>query len=88
MANCSEINNTTITGTSVYTYDSTNLPCSDIKTCDDLNTVINKLNNILCIVTANVLNLTENVTNITEDVMVISEDIIIINNQLNICCPT
>lgn len=88
MANCSQINNTTIKGTSAFIYDGTQLPCTDIKTCDDLNTVLAKLDAVVCNVTASIDTLTEEVTNITEDVMMITEDIININNQLNICCPT
>lgn len=88
MANCSEINNITIIGTSAITYDSTPLPCSDVKTCDGLNTILDKFNTIICSATANVESLTEDITNITEDLMILSEDIILINNQLNICCPT
>ena len=88
MANCSQVNNTTIKGTSAFIYDGTPLPCTDIKTCDDLNTVLAKLDTVVCNVTASVDILKEEVTNITEDVMIIGEDIIRINNQLNICCPT
>ena len=88
MANCSQINNTTILGTSAVTYDGTPLPCTDINTCDDLNTVLAKFDDVICTVTANVASLTEDITNITEDVMLISEDISNINTQLNICCPT
>lgn len=88
MANCSQVNNTTIKGTSTIAYDGTPLPCTDINTCDDLNTIISKFNTIICSVAADVDILTEDITNITEDVMLITEDIIDINNQLNICCPT
>lgn len=87
MANCSQINNTTIKGTSAVIYDSTPLPCTDIKTCDDLNTILAKFDSVICSAVANVAILKEEVTNITEDVMIIIEDIININNQLNICCP-
>jgi uncharacterized protein (TIGR02145 family) len=87
MANCSQINNTTITGTSAFIYDGTQLPCTDIKTCDDLNTVLAKLDAVVCNVTSSINTLTEDITNITEDIMIIGEDIININNQLNICCP-
>jgi len=88
MANCSQINNTTIIGTSAFIYDGTQLPCTDIKTCDDLNKILAKLDTVVCNITASVDILKEEVTNITEDVMIIGEDIIRINNQLNICCPT
>jgi hypothetical protein len=87
MANCSQINNTTIIGTSAFIYDGTQLPCTDIKTCDDLNTILAKLDAVVCNVTASVDILIEEVTNITEDVMIIGEDIINIDNQLNLCCP-
>jgi hypothetical protein len=88
MADCSEINNITIIGTSVITYDSTPLPCTDVKTCDGLNTILDKFNSVICNVAADVALLTEDITNITEDLMILSEDVIIINNRLNICCPT
>ena len=88
MANCSHINNTTIKGTSAITYDSTPLPCTDVDTCNDLNTILTKFDNVICSVTANVTLLTEEITNLTEDIMIITENIIDINNQLNICCPT
>lgn len=87
MANCSQINNTTIKGTSAVIYDSTPLPCTDIKTCDDLNTILAKFDSVICSAVASVAALKEEVTNITEDVMIIIEDIININDQLNICCP-
>lgn len=88
MANCSEINNITIIGTSAITYDSTPLPCTDVKTCDGLNTILDKFNSVICNVAADVALLTEDITNITEDLMILSEDVININNRLNICCPT
>ena len=88
MANCSQINNTTITGTSAFIYDGTPLPCTDIKTCDDLNTILAKLDAVVCTTVNSVNTLIEEVTNITEDVMIITEDVININNQLDICCPT
>lgn len=87
MANCSQINNTTIIGTSAFIYDGTPLPCTDIKTCDNLNTILAKLDAVVCNVTASVDILIEEVTDITEDVMIIGEDIINIYGQLNICCP-
>jgi hypothetical protein len=88
MADCSEINNTTIIGTSAVSYDGPRLPCTNIKPCDGLDTILTKLDNVLCSAIANVETLTENVTNITEDLMIIGEDIIDINNHLNICCLT
>lgn len=88
MGNCSQVNNTTIKGTSAVTYDSTPLPCTDVNTCDGLNTILKKFDDIICSVKANVDIITEDVVNLTEDVMVITEDITNINNQLNICCPT
>lgn len=88
MGNCSQVNNTTIKGTSAVTYDSTPLPCTDVNTCDGLNTILSKFDTIICDIKANVDVLTEDVMNLTEDVMVITEDITNINNQLDICCPT
>lgn len=88
MANCFQINNTTIIGTSAVSYDSTPLPCTDVDTCDGLNTILAKFDTVICTVQANVATLTEEIINITEDVMLITEDIINITNQLNICCPT
>lgn len=88
MGNCSQINNINIKGTSDVVYDSTPLPCTDVNTCDGLNTILSKFNAIICNVKANVDIVTEDVINLTEDVMVITEDITNIQNQLGICCPT
>lgn len=88
MGSCSQVNNTTIKGTSAVTYDSTQLPCTDVNTCDGLNTILSKFDTIICDIKANVDVLTEDVMNLTEDVMLITEDITNINNQLDICCPT
>jgi hypothetical protein len=87
MGNCSQVNNTTIQGTSTITYDGTPLPCTDVNTCDNLNTILAKFNAIICSATNSVNEITENVTNITEDVMIIGEDIINIYGQLATCCP-
>jgi hypothetical protein len=87
MGNCSQINNTTILGTSAVTYDGTKLPCTDVNTCDGLNTILSKFDAIICDVKSNVDILTEEIIDITEDIMIITEDIININNQLEICCP-
>lgn len=87
MANCSQINNTTIKGTSVISYDSTPLPCTDVSTCNDINTILDKFNTIICSVTNDVNNLVEEVTNITEDLMIITEEITNIQDQIFICCP-
>jgi hypothetical protein len=86
MANCSQTNNTTIKGTSAVTYDSTPLPCTDVKTCDGLNTILTKFDNVICAAITNVTTLKEEITNITEDVMIITEEILNINNQLAVCC--
>ena len=88
MANCSKINNTTILGTSAVTYDSTPLPCTDVNTCDGLNTILSKFDTIICDVKSNVDILTEEIIDITENIMIIGEDIINVYNQLDICCPT
>lgn len=88
MGNCSQVNNTTIKGTSAVKYDGTPLPCTDVNTCDGLDTILSKFDAIICSVKANVDVITEDVVNLTEDVMVITEDITNINNQLGICCPT
>ena len=58
MGNCSQINNTTIKGTSAITYDGTPLPCTDVDTCDGLNTVLAKFDAIICNATANTAILT------------------------------
>lgn len=87
MANCSDINNTTIKGTSAISYDSTPLPCTGVTTCDGLNTILAKFDTVICDVKSNVDILTEEIVDITEDLMIITEDIINIQNQLEICCP-
>ena len=87
MANCSQTNNTTIIGTSAVSYDSTPLPCTDVKACDDLNTILTKFDDVICSAINSVNILTEEITNITEDLMLIGEEIENINNQIFICCP-
>lgn len=87
MANCSQINNTTIKGTSAVTYDSTPLPCTDVTTCDGLNDILSKFDAVICDVKASVDSITEDVINLTEDLMLITEDIVDIQNQIFICCP-
>jgi hypothetical protein len=87
MANCSQTNNTTIIGTSAVSYDSTPLPCTDVKACDDLNTILTKFDNVICSAINSVNILSEEVMNITEDLMIITEEIENINNQIFICCP-
>lgn len=86
MANCSQTNNTKI-GTSAVIYDSTPLPCTDVKACDDLNTILTKFDNVICSAINSVNILTEEVMNITEDLMIITEEIENINDQIFICCP-
>jgi hypothetical protein len=88
MADCSQINNITIKGTSVVTYNSTPLPCTDVNTYDGLNTILSKFDAIICDIKVSVDSITEDVVNLTEDIMIITEDIIDINNQLETCCPT
>jgi hypothetical protein len=83
---CPQINNTII-GTSTILYDSTQLPCANVDTCDDINTILSKFNNIICSTVNSVNTLTEEITNITEELMIITEEIEIINNQIFICCP-
>jgi hypothetical protein len=87
MSNCSQVNNITIHGTSAVTYDSTPLPCTDVKACDDLNTILTKFDNVICSAINSVNILTEEVMNITEDLMIITEEIENINDQIFICCP-
>lgn len=87
MANCSQINNTTIKGTSAVTYDSTPLPCTDVATCDGLNDILSKFDAVICDVKASVDSITEDVINLTEDLMLITEEIVDIQNQIFICCP-
>jgi hypothetical protein len=87
MANCPQINNTTIIGTSAIGYDSTPLPCTGVQPCDGLNDILVKFDSIICNAINSINELTDDVTNITEEVMIISEEIININDQLNICCP-
>lgn len=83
---CPQTNNTTI-GTSAVSYDSTQLPCTNVDTCDNLNTILTKFNNVICSTVDSVNILTEEITNITEELMIITEEIEIINNQIFICCP-
>jgi len=86
MANCSQTNNTKIE-TSAVSYDSTQLPCTNVKACDDLNTILTKFDNVICSAVNSVNILTEEVMNITEDLMILTEEIENINDQIFICCP-
>lgn len=86
MENCSQVNNTTIKGTSVVTYNDSPLPCTDVNTCDKLNIIFSKFDSIMCNIKATVDVVTENIINITEDIMLITEEINNINNQLDLCC--
>ena len=87
MANCSQIDNITIIGTSVTSYDSTPLPCLNVKQCDGLNDILNKFNSIICEAQQITNILSEEITNATEDVMIIKEDIHTIHTQVSVCCP-
>ena len=73
---CSQVNNTTIHGTSTITYDGTPLPCTDVNTCDGLNTILSKFDTIICDVKESVDILTEEITDITETIMIIGEPIL------------
>ena len=84
---CSKINNTTIKGTSAVMYDGTPLPCTNITTCTNLNTILSEFDNILLNITEDTNILSEDINILTEEVILISENIININSQLNICCP-
>jgi hypothetical protein len=87
MANCPQIDNKTIKGTSVVSYDSTPLPCTGVATCNDVNTILTKFNNVICSAINDVNALIEEVTNITEDLMIITEEVTDIQDQIFICCP-
>ena len=86
MANCSQINNTTIQGTSAVTYDGTPLPCTDVKTCDNLNTILAKFDAVICDAIIGVNEITINVTDINNSITNINNNITDIYNQLAICC--
>lgn len=88
MSNCSQINNTTIIGTSDVFYDGPQLPCSNIETCDTLTVAFEKLDELVCVIIEDVESLTNEVNNIEENLVDINNTIVNINNQLNICCPT
>jgi len=87
MGNCSQVNNTTIQGTSAVTYDGTPLPCTDVNTCDNLNTILAKFDAIICDAIVGVNEITINVTDINISITNIEEDIINIYGQLATCCP-
>lgn len=87
MGNCSQINNTTIQGTSTITYDGTPLPCTDVNTCDNLNTILAKFDAIICDAIIGVNEITINVTDINNSITNIKRNITDIYNQLDICCP-
>jgi ethanolamine ammonia-lyase large subunit len=86
MGNCSQINNTTIQGTSTITYDGPPLPCTDVNTCDNLNTILAKFDAVICDAIIGVNEITINVTDINNSITNINNNITDIYNQLAICC--
>lgn len=86
MATCSNINNITVIGTSDIIYDSVPIPCTNINTCDNLNTILTKINNVICNIQTNSNIIAQGVSTINNNLLSISEDIININNQIYICC--
>lgn len=69
-------------------YDGPALACSSTNTCDDLNTILEKINNVSCNLIDSVSEITETVNTLTENVNTITINIINIFDQLEICCPT
>ena len=86
MGNCSQINNTTIQGTSTVTYDGTPLPCTDVNTCDNLNTILAKFDAVICDAIVGVNEITINLTDFNNSITNINTNINNIYNQLAICC--
>jgi len=62
------------------TYNGPILPCSNAEPCDDLNVVLSKMDEILCILK------NQQATN-TQEIALMKQNIIDINNTLSTCCP-
>lgn len=86
MAYCSQIKDK-IKGTNIITYNSTPLPCSNVITDDNLNTIFNKFNITLCNIRTNLDIITNNLSNIYSTIVAQSLEVINLKNQSRICCP-
>jgi hypothetical protein len=85
----SDCNNTPIDKLSEnIKYNGPALACSSINTCDDLNTILEKINNVSCNLINSVSTITETVNTLTENVNTITKDVESIFEQLEVCCPT
>ena len=62
------------------TYNGPILPCSNAEPCDDLNVVLSKIDELLCV-------LKNQQTSNTSDIAAMKQQIIDINNTLTSCCP-
>jgi len=61
-------------------YNGPTLPCSNAEPCDDLNVVLSKIDELLCV-------LKNQQTSNTSDIAAMKQQIIDINNTLTSCCP-
>lgn len=86
MAYCSQIKDK-IKGTDIITYNSTPLPCSNIVTDDNLNTIFNKFNTILCNIRTSLDITTNNLSNVYSNIISTSLQVNSLKNQVHTCCP-
>lgn len=86
MAYCSQIKDK-IKGTDIITYNSTPLPCSNVITDDNLNTIFSKFNTTLCNIRTNLDITTNNLSAIYNTITAQSLEVINLKNQAHICCP-
>lgn len=77
---------THLTASSTIVYDGPALTCTTAEPCDTLNVILQKIDEIICNLVAQVNYLTNQVNNITTQVIAINGDIINIYNTLDVCC--
>ena len=61
-------------------YNGPTLPCSNAEPCDDLNVILSKMDELICILK------NQQSTN-TREIALMKQNIIDINNTLSTCCP-
>ena len=86
MAYCSQIKDK-IKGTDIIIYNSTPLPCSNVITDDNLNTIFNKFNTTLCNIRTSLDTTTNNLSTVYSNIVSISLQVNSLKNQAHICCP-
>lgn len=78
--------NTHLTISSNIVYNGPALSCIVAEPCDTLNVILQKIDEIICNLTAQINYLNNQIANITNQVININDDIINIYNVLDECC--